>query len=544
MRKHILALFAINFLYPKFLVNGLGSSSEECIENVCNFEEYVEHAENILNREVMNQPALNSYFKKHYLEPAKQNRLDARRTVGILDRIVICQKVASGMLGQKNNRRTNIRTTDFQCIERTCSFHEYVEVMENDFGKAIAQDRDLISVFEKYYTETVKKTSANSIRTVKTAAIGHVNEYLVSTMNYYDNLCEEDDSECDCVKKASETRTSQSDLQTGEGWDFESNSVISTGGFIGGSNKFSSKNREPTSRSNNSPDFKSVCEIFENLASSSLSASLSNRQATTFINNYFQRYVDFTGKNPLIDGKQQQTSLSYDRKVELFQNFFGIDYNSVQLANFINNKVLKFSKSGNRLNLANSKPSIKFCKSQKSGKMCTVYYENSNTNSSLIIDKALCLWSKNTNINFLVSSYDETNKIDFYQDKKLWSQKFRTNQFGIKHALGYSYHKEVHFNPIYDMGEEESVILENCSNKDFKLNNYYEVLHRIGLSLGLKQSNNPQSVMYPYLSVQLQDFFYSDDVQELPKVDIKNIQKLYGGRRRESSLWYNNCGGI
>ena len=79
---------------------------EDCIDDVCNFEEYLEHAENILNREVIDQPSLKTYFKKHYTQAAKNKQLDARKTVGILDRIVICQKIASGMLGQKNNRRT------------------------------------------------------------------------------------------------------------------------------------------------------------------------------------------------------------------------------------------------------------------------------------------------------------------------------------------------------------------------------------------------------------------------------------------------------
>ena len=368
----------------------------------------------------------------------------------------------------------------------------------------------------------------------------------MSTMDYYGDLCKKNEKNCDCVRKVVD-----SEPKTIIKSELESSLAESSG---------------PGRPIINSAMFLSSAQ------------NLDVKAAKNYIRTYFKKHVDFgsgelrTTEDFLVGSEKRLITvpshgkdssfphLPDEEKIMAFRKFYKLSFDYIELARFIERKFSKQSHSGNRLNLKPYKAGTanrKFCHGQRQGRFCTIYYEfqGENLNNSSVIQQALCLWSKATNINFVetLSEKKDKSKITFIQNEEKWSSKFSKKEFRMKDASGFSYppkrpyrhndkettietgdfYGKVYFNPSLDLGSQTG----NSENKE---NILYEVLHRIGHAIGLGFSNDPSSVMYIYESVPLQNFFESA-VFDLPEIDQKTVRNLYGGKRQESFMWNNFC---
>ena len=189
--KHTLLVFS--FAATTQTIAILGSSINHCISSTCDIEEYLEHAENILTREQIHKKPFYDNFLAHFNGNYASTKNNQERAVQarILDKIVICQKVASGVIGESRRKVGGWlkRDIESQCVESTCDFNEYVEVMENDFGEAITHDWDLKSTFESDYVEKVKREEAKlgedlNKKAVRQQGIDRVQQYLMVWGNF------------------------------------------------------------------------------------------------------------------------------------------------------------------------------------------------------------------------------------------------------------------------------------------------------------------------------------------------------------------------
>ena len=123
--KHVFYLFAITTQ----TITILGSNIKECISSTCDIEEYLEHAENILAREHIFKEIFYDKFVTHFNDNYAITKTDQERAVQarILDKIMICQKVASGVIGEARRKVGGWLKRDVksQCVDSTCDFNEY-----------------------------------------------------------------------------------------------------------------------------------------------------------------------------------------------------------------------------------------------------------------------------------------------------------------------------------------------------------------------------------------------------------------------------------
>jgi len=387
-------------------------------------------------------------------------------------------------------------------------------------------------------------------------------------MTYYGDLCKKNDKNCDCVKTVvdSEPKTvSKAELEP----LIDSEPVLLGASFLTNSKTTPEKTDPKTTLNTMEP----------------LPQDLSVKTAKKYIQTYFRKHVDFgsgelrttedflVGSETRLEtvrtdnkGSSSFPYLQEEEKIMAFRRFYKLSYDYVELARFIERKFSKLSSSGNRLNLKTYKTGTanrKFCHGQRKGRVCTIYYEfqgeslNDSLNNSSVIQQALCLWSKATNINFVESFSKKEEKITFMQNTEKWNSKFLKKEFGMKHASGFSYppkrpyhnkqelsiengdfYGNVFFNPDFELEPQTDDTKNGKIVQD--LNILYEVLHRIGHAIGLGFSNDPKSVMYVYESVPLKTFF-EKPVFELPVADQKVIRNLYGGKRQEFFMWNNYC---